>query len=454
MPLYGRVPAGVGTPLVESLTSFVSRLAMARHLKISKIFNYLIRPLVPQDLIEGEDGYSYWYRGFIGNNAVVWNGHGKHVQALVDALTELTGLAGLGCHTLLPLEGLLSTERGGVIDRERGNRWCAACLAGWRREGMQPWEPLLWRISFVKRCVIHGTVFSDVCATCKKSQDLVPDKFPFGYCRECRRHVESGDPQVSKRWPRTPGAWRWEWELSRAVGRMLASQKALAEFASNRGFMHLLSSLKQHPEFGSFRRVGGYIGTTPHWVKEWLEGAKHPGLLTFLRVCIRVGVDPVAVAIYPHGESLEVRGELRFGIQPRSKCRGMKERPAQTWGPAKWNKVRSELVELLKSPEVGLHPAGSVAERLGVAASTLKKHCPNEYAALKKARAAWLADERKRRFAERETALRTAFEDCLRKGLYPSKNLVFERAGFSSALYKHLRYRELFRKIRRDNGFI
>ena len=59
MPLYGRVPAGVGTPLVESLTSFVSRLAMARHLKISKIFNYLIRPLVPQDLIEGEDGYSY-----------------------------------------------------------------------------------------------------------------------------------------------------------------------------------------------------------------------------------------------------------------------------------------------------------------------------------------------------------------------------------------------------------
>ena len=134
--------------------------------------------------------------------------------------------------------------------------------------------------------------------------------------------------------------------------------------------------------------------------------------------------------------------------------RGMKETPAQTWGPAKWNKVRRGLVELLKSPEVGLHSASAVAERLGVAPSTLKKHCPEEYAALKKARAARLAGERKRGFAEKEAALHAAFEECLRKGLHPSKNLVFEGAGLSPALYMNLRYRQLFREIRRSGGLI
>ena len=454
VPLYGRVPAGVGTPLVESLTGFVSRLAMARHLSVWSIFKRLVCPLVPRELLERESGASYWDRGFFGSFGVTWDGNGEHVEALVDALAELTGLEHLSWHTLLPLKGLLPAEKGGVTYRIHGKRWCVRCVAGWRRKDVEPWEPLLWRISFVKRCPIHGTLLSAVCGTCKKSQGVVCDRVSFGYCRECGRHVEIGDPLALMRGRPVPVAGRWEWELSRAVGKLLASQKVLEVFASQHGFVHLLNSLRNHPQLGSSHLVGRYVRSTRQSVEKWLEGEKRPGLFTFLRICIRAGVDPVAVATYPHGESFEVGGDLRFGIQPEKKRHRMRDAPARTWGAAEWDKVRRELGELLESREAGLHSAVLVAERVGVAASTLKKHWPEEYAALREARVGWWAEERERRLGEQIAALRAAFVECLIEGLHPTMPRVFERAGFSRAMHMDEKFRELFREVRQGGGLI
>lgn len=455
VPLYGRVPAGVGTPLVESLTGFVSRLAMARHLSLWSIFKRLVCPLVSEDLKGQERGHGYWARGFAGRNGIIWDGDGEHMEALVDALAELTGLEHLSWHTLLPLKELLPVETRGILFLYSvyGKRWCASCLARWRRKGMEPWEPLLWRISFVRCCPIHNSVLSQVCGTYKKPQGFISDRVPFGFCRECGRHVEIGDPLILKRRERTPAVGRWEWELSRAVGNMLASQKVLEEFASGRGFVHLLSSLRRHPQLGSSRFVARHIGSTPASVKKWLEDEKRPRLLAFLRICIRAGVDPLAVAIYPHGKSFEVDSDLRFGIQPEKKRYRVGEAPCRKWGATEWDKVKSSLVELLESPEAGLDPAVSVARRLGVDPSTVKKHCPEEYAALKEARAAWRLKDRERRLAKQDDALRASFAECLRKGLYPSMPRVFEGAGLPTALYLDERCRELFQELRRNAGF-
>ena len=454
LPLYGRVPAGVGTPLVESLTGFVSRLAVARHLGVWSIFKRLVCPLIPGEMLEGERGASYWRQGFFGPLAGSWNGHGKHVEALVDALAELTGLEHLSWHTLLPLKGLLPAEKGGAISELLWKRWCARCVAGWRRKNIELWEPLLWRVSFVKRCPIHGNLLSDVCGTCKKPQGLVSDRVPFGRCFACKGHLEVDDPLVLTRGRPVPLAGMWDWELSRAVGKLLASQDVLEAFASGRGFVQLLNGLRDHPKLGSSHSVARYVGSTRQSVEKWRKGDKRPGLATFLKICIRVGADPVAVTIYPHGESLQVEGELPFGIQPEKKRHRMREAPARNWGAAEWDKIKRELRGLLESGEAGLHSASSVAVRLGVAASTLKKHCPEEYEALKLARIAWRLSERERRFAEWEAVLRTAYVECLREGLHPSMQRVLERAGFPKAWHMQEEFRRLFRKIRRSNGLI
>ena len=125
----------------------------------------------------------------------------------------------------------------------------------------------------------------------------------------------------------------------------------------------------------------------------------------------------------------------------------MRERPVQTWSAAKWDKVRGDLVELLKSPEAGLNTPKSVAASLGVVISTLKKHCPEEYEGLKKAHTAWVAAERKRAFSKIEAALRAAFETCVKEGWPLSRGRILEVAGFAPDFCMNPKNRLLFRKV-------
>ena len=90
VPLYGCSPCAVGTPLVESLTGFVSRLAVARQLPSSSIFEHLVRPLVPEGVVRE----NLHLTGFLASEAVTYDGPGPAAQALAAALTHLTGASG------------------------------------------------------------------------------------------------------------------------------------------------------------------------------------------------------------------------------------------------------------------------------------------------------------------------------------------------------------------------
>ena len=191
VPLYSREPVGVGTPLVESLTSFLGRLSTAQYMMPSAVCNELVRPLVPEDM----KGKVFWREGLNGQNGVTWDGHSEITEVLVDALTKLTALPDLSLHTLLPWRQLLLDQKSGAL-RWGQRRWCASCLAGWRAKGVEPWEPLLWRVAVVRRCPVHCTPFSEVCPRCQVRQGYMPGMVRIGVCRKCGHHLETGDPLV------------------------------------------------------------------------------------------------------------------------------------------------------------------------------------------------------------------------------------------------------------------
>lgn len=95
--------------------------------------------------------------------------------------------------------------------------------------------------------------------------------------------------------------------------------------------------------------------------------------------------------------------------------------------------------------------AQSQADRFGIAASTLKKRCPEEYEALKLAGVAWRAQVRRRKLAERKARIRAAFEWCLKDGLPPTRDRVLARAGFNKIRGMDENIREVFRKLRQSS---
>ena len=294
VPLYGCFPLGVGTPFIESLTGFVTRLALARQLRSSAVFDRLIRPIVSSEVVRDSDSLTR----FLATGAVRYDGLGPLASALVLALERLTGLRNLSRHTLLPWAGLLGPVNNRALWWGR-KRWCGSCLAEWRRRGVVPWEPLLWRVAAVSRCPVHGTSLSAACSRCAAPQAVVQEVVPFGVCRRCRGDLETDDPSV-----RTDMVYfgadevaRWECWTSVAMGRMLASRDGLSLLPTATRFVRLLQESLRLPGFGSVRGLAHYLGLSSSSVAQWIRGRRRANLPCYLAVCMRLGVDPVDVAL-------------------------------------------------------------------------------------------------------------------------------------------------------------
>ena len=228
----------------------------------------------------------------------MYDGLGPSAQALVGALTRLTGLPDLSHLTLLPWRGFLST-RNGALRWRRPNRWCCRCLAHWRGRGTELWEPLLWRVSAVQRCPVHRIPFSELCSRCHARQGVVSEIVPFGHCRKCGHALEADDP-LRQDWSagaRLGVQALWEWWTSVAVGRMLASQRLLARSGSPRGFQELLRRSLDRAVDPSVKLLAQYLDFGWNSIEVWMNGKRSPRLSFFLAVCMRLGADPLQIAV-------------------------------------------------------------------------------------------------------------------------------------------------------------
>lgn len=448
-PLFGRKPMGVGTPLVESLSSFIGRLAVARDLLPSTICNELVRPLVP----EGIRGSSYWRGGLFGQNGLVWDAYSDFTKVLVGVLTELTALDGLALHTLLPWRPMLAPERGYVLRRQH-KRWCASCLAEWREGGVEPWEPLLWRVRDALRCPVHRTPFSERCPECGSSQGFPPGLDVFGRCRICGHDLEIGDPLcvrgiglLARR-----EEW-WEWRVSWLIGQMLAAQEEMAASASPQGFLTLLDRVRRRRGVKSIRNLSVHLGVDYVSLQRWLKSERWR-FESFLRTCSEVGADPLAVALFPHREftiSGEVGGGVWCGARlPARRIAASRLSLCRGWDVERWKQMEEELSTFLIGPERGQRSMRVVAKSLGVSPGTLKKRYPREYVRLVSLHEEYVQRRRERRLMLQERNLRRAFVKCVRRGLRPRQDLVFKFAGLSPLHGMNHEYRPIYLKLRRE----
>ena len=431
VPLYGPEPVGVGTALIESLTGFVNRLAIDRYLAPADVFDHLVRPLVSKGVVREKLGLSL----FLATGAVVYDGMGGPAEEVVGALTRLSGLENLSYHTFLPWRPLFAS-RSGALHYGR-KRWCASCFAEWRSKGLTFWEPLLWRAAPARRCPAHRVPFSELCPACGAFQGLFQVAAPLGTCRRCGHHLEVGDQRF---WNGSEtvfenDAARREWWLSVEVGRMLAFQSTVSAFANPAGFRLLLKESISRPGIDSIRGLVRYLGVERGSVLAWLRGNRFPNLESFLLVCMRLGADPLRVAVMPHVELPEghagPREEAPFPWPPI--CRGLSRSFVGPRGPGFWIPVTERLSKMLAGPEAGRYSAVRVAGMLGVSNHTLRKRYPREFARLLVLHDAYRERERARTFAERRDKLRKAVLEIVCEGVYPSQERVFLRAGLSQA---------------------
>lgn len=149
--LYRLEIHGLGTPEVESLTSYIRRLAAAHAVPTQRLFDRLVR-------------HEAGSVNEASKRTAELSGQGPHTRAIVAVLVELTGQAELARTTFLDRYEGLTFKR----DFREYRAWCPVCLEADRELPGGAYDRLLWSLRDYKVCTSHDVELESFCEQCRK----------------------------------------------------------------------------------------------------------------------------------------------------------------------------------------------------------------------------------------------------------------------------------------------
>ncbi len=266
--LHSLQPMAIGTLRVESLTSYIMRLAEAHTVSVRTL---ILQEIFPDLSTRPTNAH------FSGLHSI--NGMGACYEQWVEILGKLTSRHDLRALTLLPWQSLLTS--GGIVRRRR--TWCPLCFQEWQRHGMPIYECLAWVLAPVTVCPIHNVLLEQHCPHCRRPMLVLSAHAHPGFCAHCNRWL--GDYSTAPNAPTAQQGMEEQLWIANQVGEFLA----LGATASDNGSpCYLLSNLQRmlvelargsHLLFG---RIAKISNTT---LNGWLKGKWLPSLLLVIQIC-------------------------------------------------------------------------------------------------------------------------------------------------------------------------
>ncbi len=410
--LYSLEPVGIGTHLVECLTSYITRLAEAHCVFPGILMHNFIGPFLQQSSVYQESresmavGQAQHTESFNGTAQ-------KRVGAAVYALECLTLQRSLRFLTLLTWEGSFPAHK--LLRQTRA--WCPACLEEWRRTGQVIYEPLLWTLQVVTRCIRHDCELCITCphTECGRNAPWLTWKSLPGHCPFCRQwlgvavHAKNEEDEATLSWQ------RW---VTEQLGTLFAlAPTVVAPPPRTRIHEVLRYALQQmgperprrHKEFA--RRLGVVRAT----YSTWLSRQVIPPLETLLSICARWNIS-LCEFLFEDVSALVLHAEL--GVS------GPRKDNHQQNGRGSWGtpQIRDALEAILTNDEFPPPSLGAVARRLGCSPASLRQHHKEVCHALTKRYQAYLQTKKQADLQHYCDEVRQAAQHLASQGKRPNSN--------------------------------
>ena len=178
--LYNIEPIGIGTPYVESLPSYIKRLADA-HCVLPGVL------LKNEIFLESQEFYYY---------IAFFNYERKSMQISVDFIDEAieiletkTGNQNIRNTTITKYGPRVYSE----LMYRKYAAWCPKCYEERKLSGQPVYEPLIWCFKDIKICRKHNVNLVDVCPYCGKQVKRITYRARAGYCSYCQSWLGMND---------------------------------------------------------------------------------------------------------------------------------------------------------------------------------------------------------------------------------------------------------------------
>jgi transcriptional regulator with XRE-family HTH domain len=443
--LFSLSPIGIGTPAVESLTGYVTRLAAAhgvvtRRLVESEILPRLGRSYLLRLTVTG-DSSSIWKDG----ETRALNGLGALARDLARAVGTLTLRDDLQWLTLRPWAEVIPVK--GLLRRHRA--WCPACYEAWRQSGSVLYEPLLWALAPVTACPQHQRALQLACpyTDCGRSLPLLGRRSSPGACSACGRYLgRRAEDQVGSASTLSDEAFRAQLWVSTALGELLAGAPGLSAAPTRARLARVIALAVEKIAGGNLTRFARDVGISPGVVAQWRMGTTLPSLALVLQVCYRLGTTPWRLLTDDldcvTGAEALPRSDVHLLDAPH--------RPLPVHRGFNAPAIRQALVAVLACEDQPPPPMRQVAKRLGYSHPDMIKHFPELCHAIS---ARYLAD-RHRKGVEKQQHLcaeiRQAAAQLHHQGTYPSTYRIaslISRPGFMRDRVAIAVHKEVLREL-------
>lgn len=466
--LYNLEPIGLGTPYVESLTSYISRLAECHNLKVTTLVSKTFTLLVKNDYLK-----KAFMRGCLGTNIQYINGNSPISLEFVSVLEELTSRKDLIYLTMNLWSGLFSNYTIGNF-----RKWCPLCLDELKNKDHEIYEPLIWYIKDIHTCKRHQVRLENKCPNCKKKLQFLHKNSIVGHCQYCLTWLG----QVGQKSSNNPV--EFENFLLNSFQTLIVNAHKLNAFPTNIKIGYVLKKIMEGNNFSSIIQFADFLDLHPGTVGSWINNRRKPSIESMFKICNKINLSiyelfftnltvNVHNTIKKNQSGLllrEVEYELKNAIKNKSYMslhklsqeKGFHSDTAKRNFPdlceeinnaylkhkiEKQNQKKKEIKQKL-THALEMEPPISFKQfsmDFGISMKLTRKYYPELSKKLVTRYLSYKTELKKNRLESIKNEIREVILDLHTSGLYPGIKIVRENIS-NSNIFRHTEYLEVWRK--------
>jgi hypothetical protein len=439
--LYDLEPMSVGSPMVESLTGYIARLADAHSVSPATLVIREILPSVAPSEVHQDGKWVYKQLSSVFRASALLNGVSEGTQSWVLALEELTGRGDLRFLTLLTFSKVLPPRS--LLRRTRA--WCPLCYQRWWQAGLVVYEPLIWSMECVRVCGHHHLPLSHRCPypDCARVLRPLEPNMIVGYCPKCHRWMGQARGLTRPVEPPADEEWQWQLWVEQTVGELLATGPHLVVIPSReRIAAHLTTYLDAFLD-GRKTELVQRLNSNLSSIRDWLAGKQLPHLGNLLRICFLFQTTLVGFFT----ENARERTLSLQAVPQTSVAGGRTRRRLRRFDT---NGIHLALVKVLQEdPPPTMR---QVAKLLGYDPSDVYKHFPDLCQAISRRYQMEQANRSVIRWQRDREELREAMHKLTSQGVYPSQRQL-QKVLSKPGVFRDIRIRAAWHEVLQELGY-
>ncbi|HFK1457214.1 TPA: TniQ family protein [Bacillus cereus] len=418
--LYGIYPKGIDTPFVESLSSYLIRLADAHTVYLGDLLAYEIAPVLGKKyLLNSVDrGGNRFYDG-----ARTINGIEKNAKDMVTTLEYLTGTGNLNLLTLSKFKEVFSVRN--LIRKTLA--WCPKCL----NELMEKdslYYPLIWCLTAYNVCTKHKIHLEEKCPTCNELIPFLHRKIRIGICPYCQS-------QLFKPLNTLQFTDHKDYYISQSVEKILKAIGKENKFRIYTLYENLSSIL--HLDFdGNIKQFANYIGVPKTTAWGWLNKEVIPPLNKVLDIAYTLNIP--AQVLYTEHTKIQINKVLVSGI---NKAVGKRE---------KFKLSNEEVITYMSGIEKeqsGVKAIIDIAKDLKCSTKFLYTNFPEECRGISERNYQIKTEEKSLYLSNLKEQIQEVCYNYFSQGVFPTRKLLEEELNLPF-LFKNRPMKEYFYQVR------